>query len=104
LKIVKEEDFNEAWIKYRNDQASNSKDINVSWIYAIILLVLTIYGAILVFLPNPDHKVFVQFDCLPEKQTDSEASSSGAAPTDAKQVQTDKDEYMPLIKFLGNKL
>jgi hypothetical protein len=102
LKLVKDEALNEAWTKYRDDQAKLSR-INIIWIYATFLLLLTAYATALVFLPSPDHKVFIQFDRLPEKQADSEVSSSGTASMYAHQQQPDDDGYMPLTRFLESK-
>lgn len=99
---MNEEKLNEAWTEYRDEQAKKSGMPNVSWIYALFLLLLTIYSAILVYSPNPDHKVFVEFDYLPETKLDSETGSSGVVSADVKETLPDQHGYMPLTRFLAN--
>ncbi|KAI6183711.1 hypothetical protein M3Y97_00518300 [Aphelenchoides bicaudatus] len=101
VKISNDSELNQEWIRYRDEQSEMADSFNVSWVYAIFLLLLTFYSAVLVFLPAPDHKVFVQVDNLPEAQSETENSSSSTFSTNLFQKFLDKDGYMPLTRFLG---
>jgi len=106
LKIMSDEALYDAWAKYRDKMDRESKDpMSVSWLYAICLAFLTAYSAFIVFLPEPDHKVFVQAREIPEgKSCSSETVDSAndhTANEDLSLVLTPgKKKFAPLTKFL----
>jgi hypothetical protein len=104
VKIMSDEVLQQAWIDYRDMMNRESKNpIDVMWLYAICLIILSIYSAVIVYFPEPDHKVFVQAEEVPEAKPCSSESidATHEQSTDENPQQLlGRKNYEPLNKFL----